>query len=156
VKPTRIRDLVAVLVVVGFGMWLLADTLYRRLPAFPPSAPVSLFLIAVFEGYTSVAIRARLDGRPRTKPIMPIIVARYAALAKASSVAGAIAAGVWAGFLVYAALHRNEVRTAGRDILVSALGALAGVLLVVAALRLEGACRVRRPPEPPPSMKLES
>jgi hypothetical protein len=154
-RPTRIRDLVAVFIVIAFGMWLLADMLYRRLPAFPPSAPLSLFLIAVFEGYTSVAIRARLDGRPRTKPIMPIIVARYAALAKASSLAGAIAAAVWTGFLVYAALHRDEVRTAGRDIAVSALGALAGVLLVVVALRLEGACRIRRPPEPP-SIELES
>ena len=148
-KPTRVRDLVAVFVVLGFSMWLLADLLYRRLPAFPPSAPVSLFVIAIFEGYTSFAIRARLDGRPRTKPIMPIIVARYAALAKASSLAGAIGAAVWTGFLVYAALHRDEVRTAGRDIVVSALGALAGLLLVVAALRLESACRIRRPPEAP-------
>jgi hypothetical protein len=154
-RPTRIRDLVAVFVVVALGTWLLADMLYRRLPAFPPSAPLSLLLIALFEGYTSVAIRARLDGQPRTKPIMPIIVARYAALAKASSLAGAIAAAAWTGFLVYAALHRDEVRTAGRDIVVSALGALAGVLLVVAALRLEGACRIRQPPEPP-SLELES
>jgi hypothetical protein len=150
VKPTRARDLVAVFVVLAVGMWVLADSLYRRLPPFPPSAPVSLFVIAVFEGYTAQAIRARLDGRPRTKPIMPIIVARYAALAKASSLAGAIAAGVWAGFLVYAALHRSSVRTAGSDVVVSALGAIAGLLLVVAALRLEASCRVRHPPEPPP------
>lgn len=148
-RPTRLRDLVVLFVVLGGGMWFIADMLYRKIPPFPPSAPISLFLIAAFEGYTAPAIRARLDGRPRTKPIMPIIVARYAALAKASSLTGTIAAAVWSGFLVYAALHREQVRTAGRDVWVSALGAGAGVLLVFAALRLEAACRVRRPPQPP-------
>ena len=146
-KPTRLRDLVAVFTLVAIGIGLIAARNYTRLPRFQLSAPVSLLVIAAFEGYTAAAIRARLDGRPGTRPIMPILVARYAALAKASSLAAAIAGGAWTGIFAYAASHRADFRYASRDALLSGLGVAAAVLLVLAALYLERQCRVRRPPE---------
>ena len=146
-KPTRIRDLIAIFVVVAVGVGIIAVGSYARLPRFRISAPVSLAIIAIFEAYTAAALRARLDGRPGTKPIMPMLVARYAALAKASSIAGAIAAGVWTGVVVYAATHRDDFRYAGRDALLGGTGVAAAFVLVIAAVYLERACRVRHPPE---------
>lgn len=141
------RDLLAVFVAVALGAGLIAARNYTRLPRFQLSAPVSVLVVTVFEAYTGAAIRARLDGRPGTRPILPMLVARYAALAKASSLAAAIAGGAWAGIFAYAASHRDEFRYATRDAVLSGFGVAAALLLVVAALYLERQCRVRRPPE---------
>lgn len=146
-KPTSRRELVIVFAVVAIGVGLIAFTSYARLPRFQLSAPISLLLIAAFEAFTAVAIRARLDGKPGTKPIMPILVARYAALAKASSLAAAIAAGVWTGVVAYSATHQDAFRYATRDTVLGSIGIGAAVLLAVAALYLERACRVKHPPE---------
>lgn len=147
-RPTRLRDLLAIFVVVAVGVGLIAWRHYERLPRFQLSAPVSLALIAAFEGYTSAAIRARLSGRPRTKPIMPILVARYAALAKASSVAAVIAAATWVGIVALAASkYRHQFRYVDRDIGIGSAGIVAAALMLIAALRLEHACRVKHPPE---------
>ena len=148
-KATRSRDLLIAFGVVAFGVGVIAWSNYERLPRFALSAPVSLLLISVFEAYTALAIRGRLDGRPGTKPIMPILVARYAALAKASSLSATLAAGAWSGVVAFAALHRDQFRYADRDIVLGGAGVVAAVLLVVAALYLERACRVRHPPENP-------
>ncbi|MEO6712966.1 MAG: DUF3180 domain-containing protein [Mycobacteriales bacterium] len=138
----------AVFVVVAIGTGVIAWEHYERLPRFQLSAPVSLALIAAFEGYTAAAIRARLSGRPRTKPIMPILVARYAALAKASSLTSVMALGAWAAIVALAATrHRDAFRYAERDVLIGGAGIIAGVLMLAAALRLEHACRVKHPPE---------
>lgn len=146
-KPTRIRDLWAIYAVVAVGVGAIAYTNYERLPRLQITAPISLLLLAAFVGFTAPATRARLDGRPGTKPIMAILVARYAALAKASSAAAAVAAGIWTGIFSYAAAHRDSYRYAGTDAVLAAVGVAAAGLLVVAALRLENACRARRPPD---------
>jgi hypothetical protein len=101
----------------------------------------------MFEAYTAMAFRARLDGRPGTKPIMPIIVARYAALAKASSLAAVIAGGIWTGLFAFAIVNRGIFKYAARDAWVSGAGVVASLLLAAAALFLERTCRVRHPPE---------
>jgi hypothetical protein len=145
-KPTKVRDLLLVFVVVAIGVGIIAFRNYTRLPRFQLSAPLSLLVIAAFEGYTALAIRARLDGRPGTKPIMPILVARYAALAKASSLAGVVAGAAWTGVFAYAVTHREQFSYAARDSVLGGIGIAAAVLLVAAALYLERACRVRRPP----------
>jgi hypothetical protein len=147
-KPTRVRDLVSAFLVVAIGIGVIAFRNYTRLPRLQLSAPLSLVVVAAFEGYTALAIRARLDGRPGTKPIMPILVARYAALAKASSLAGTVAGGAWTGVFAYAVSHRQQFTYASRESVVGGFGIAAAVLLVVAALYLERACRVRDlPPE---------
>ena len=148
-KPTRLGELLAIFIVVAIGVGAIAWSAYERLPRLQTSAPISLLLIAAFVGFTARATRVRLDGLPGTKPIMPLLVARYAALAKASSLAGAIAAGIYAGVLGYAVTHQDNFRYAGTDAVLGALGLAAAGLLVVAALLLERTCLVRRPPEQP-------
>ncbi|HVE99679.1 MAG TPA: DUF3180 domain-containing protein [Mycobacteriales bacterium] len=145
-KPTRWRDLLGIAALTGLVSWLLVRRFYGDIPPLPYSAAVTTFLLAAAELYLAPAIRARLAGRPRTKPIMPIAVARTAALAKASSVLGALSVGCWTGALGYL-LSRLDLRHARADAVVAGVSAAVGVLLVVAALRLERACRV--PPPPP-------
>jgi hypothetical protein len=156
VKPTRISELVAAFVVTAVGVRLLADPLYTsfgdRLKGMPVSAPLTLFLLALFEFYSAHAIRVRLDGRPGSKPILPMTVARYAVLAKASSLGAAVAGGFWAGLFAFTLTHVENFRYAGADRFVSAASVASAVLLVAAALRLERACRVRTPPGPRPDV----
>ena len=82
---------------LAWSAYLVIREIYNSLPPVPRCAPVSVFLIGLIELQTSFAVRARLDGRPGTKPILPLVVARFAALAKASSLAGAVIGGAWAG-----------------------------------------------------------
>ena len=144
--PTRLRTLFAVAVVSGLVTYLLFQWRYSSLPPVPISAAVSTGGLAVAELFLAPGTRARLDGRPGTKPILPISVARIAALAKASSALGALMTGVWLGIGAYV-LPRLDLATPRRDAIRAGAGLAVALLLVVAALRLENVCRV--PPPPP-------
>lgn len=145
-KPTSVRNLVIVGAVTAGLVYLLVLTVYGRLPEVPTFGPVTLVFLAVAEGVCAPSIRARLAGKPGTRPIEPMSVARLAALAKASALAGALMAGAYAGMLLYTLQHLDR-RVAAHDALASGFGVGAGVLLTVAALFLENACR--RPDVPP-------
>jgi hypothetical protein len=77
----------------------------------------------------------------------PLQVARAAALAKASSLAGSLLLGLYAGFFVWLFPRRDQLAAANDDVVVAGLSAGACVLLLVAALLLERACRTPRPPD---------
>jgi hypothetical protein len=72
-------------------------------------------------------------------------VARAAVVAKASSLGGALVAGIYGGIFLWTFARRGEVATYGEDARVSGLAALAALLIVAAALVLERACRT--PPD---------
>lgn len=143
-KPTRARELAGAVLVAGVLAYLLLVWTYRTLPQLPRTGPLSVFVIAVFELQTASITRRRLAGRPGTKPIMPITVARLAVLAKASSLTAAVMAGGWAALLAYTAAHLNTYGTAGADLITAGLGLGSAVALTVAALLLERVCRVRQ------------
>jgi hypothetical protein len=143
-RPTRARELAVAVLVAGVLAYLLLVWTYRTLPQLPRTGPLSVFVIAVLELQTASITRRRLAGRPGTKPIMPITVARLAVLAKASSLTAAVMAGGWAALLAYTAAHLNAYGTAGADLITAGLGLGSAVALVVAALLLERVCRVRR------------
>lgn len=146
--PTRLRDLVLAAVVTALLAVGLCTVVYDDLPPLPYTFAASVSVLAVAELFLAPSIRARLDGKPRTKPIMPIAVARTAALAKASSLLGALSAGAWCGVLAYV-LTRLELRAARPDAAVAGVSVLASLLLVVCALRLESVCRKKDPPPAP-------
>jgi hypothetical protein len=148
VNPTRLRDLVLAALLAGLLAAGLCVLVYDNLPPLPYTFAASVSVLAVAELFLAPAIRARLDGEPRTKPIMPIAVARTAALAKASSLLGALSAGAWLGVLAYLA-RRLELRAARDDAVVVAVSALTSLVLVGAALRLESVCRKKDPPPAP-------
>lgn len=141
-KPTRPRDLAgaaALGVVLGaLILWLF----YGSLPPLPVTAPVSLALGAAVEALLAASTRARRAGRTGTRPIPPLLVARYAVLARASGLAGAFAAGGWAGAAGRLLALVARLPAARHDAVIAGAGLACAVLLVVAALRWESACRV--------------
>ena len=150
-RPTRIPVLVGTALVLGVLAWLLADLAYDDLPPLPRYAPLTLLLLAVVEGGMAKVVRDRLRGRrdgrgrPLGQALHPMAIARAAALAKASSLAGAVLLGAYAGLLVWT-LPR-QAADPRRDALVSGVSGLCALALVVAALLLERACRAPEPPE---------
>jgi hypothetical protein len=143
-NPTRARDLIAAAVVAGGLVYLLLVWTYRTLPQLPRTGPLSVLVIALLELQTASITRRRLAGRPGTRPIMPITVARLAVLARASSLTAAVMAGGWAALLAYTAAHLDTYGTAGADLITAGLGLGSAVALLVGALLLERVCRVRR------------
>ncbi|MGV9713036.1 DUF3180 domain-containing protein [Gordonia sp. NPDC003424] len=141
--PTRVRDLVAIAVVVGIVAWILVRYNYGSLPAVPLLAGVVLYILAALEVVIAVIVRSRVEsrdvGRARGQ-LHPLTAARVLALAKASAILGAIATGVWAGVLVFL-LTQHELAAADHDRPGAIVGLIGGVLLAGAALWLEYCCR---------------
>jgi hypothetical protein len=154
VKPTRVSTLVVV-AVVGAGLgWLLLRSLYAKLPPLPWTGVPALLIAALAEAWTGRDVKARIAARRqgivrrsgqendrRLKPLAPLFVSRMVALAKASSLAAAIIAGVAGGFGVYlsGSLSASVPR---QDALTAVVTFAAAVVLACAALYLENCCRV--------------
>lgn len=139
-RPTKSFVLVIFAVAAGVVGYLITRSYYNDMPSPTIYAQLSLFVLAIAEGYTASLTKARIDGRQGTRPIDPLVVARLVALAKASSVAGAVAAGAYAGFLGWVAQVNST--TAHQDVRTSAAGIAAGLALVAGGLYLEWAGRV--------------
>ncbi len=154
-KPTRIAALFAYCIVAGAITYLIVRSVYTSLPRLPPLAPASLGLIAIAEGVLAVGTRNRLLGRPGTRPVEPMLVARYAALAKASSIVGALAVGAYAGLLGYV-LPLRDAPQPHDDAVIAILGIAAGFAVVITAYALERVCRVKPPPDEPPEPPIEA
>jgi hypothetical protein len=149
VKPTRWPLLVLLAAVAGGVAYLLTRAYYADVQSPPRFAPLWLLLLALAEAYTAWMTRVRLAGRGGTKPADPLVVARVAALAKASSPVGALAAGAYAGFLGFVAVTSGP--HAHSDTRTAIAGVVCSVALVAAALWLERVCRVKPPTNHPES-----
>jgi hypothetical protein len=152
---TRVRDL---LVVAAFALVLghvAVRIAYDSLPVFPRLAGLSAAVLGLGEAIGGFHIRARLrSGRaPRTgadrprspvwgelTPLPPLVGARSLMVAKASSLAGAGLAGLWAGLLLYTAPLAGPVAAAGRDSVTAVVGILCAAALTGGALWLERCC----------------
>ncbi|UQE75526.1 DUF3180 domain-containing protein [Gordonia sp. PP30] len=148
--PTRVRDLLAVAVVAGLVLWVLARYHYGLFPSLPWPAGLTLYAAAVLEVVIGFLVRSRIAGGklgPGEGQLHPISVARLVALAKASALVGAIALGGWAGLSVYLLAHR-ELDVARADLPAAVVGAVGGLLLAGAALWLEHCCRAPDDPSP--------
>jgi hypothetical protein len=146
VNPTRARDLV-----IAGGLALVISYLLMRFfyltsitSALPRTPAISVGIVGLVEAELGRGVRARLAGRPHTKAILPITVARSAALSKASSIAASVVVGAWAGVLAYTAPRGQQPAVAGADTITASLGIASGIVLLAAALWLELGCRQRR------------
>jgi hypothetical protein len=159
VKPTRARALLLTGVLAAAVTWALLTVVYAKLPPLTWTGVPALLIAAGIEAWAGHDLRARIQGRPGTKPAPPLFVARIVALAKASSQVAALLGGVSVGFASYlsgmldATTPRNDMITAG-------LSFGSSLVLLAAALYLEYCCRVPRNPDrdrddepapPPPS-----
>jgi hypothetical protein len=146
--PTRVRTLVAI--ALGFGLlgYVLSRLVYADLPTLPAYSPVTLLLVALLNGYLALAVRDRSarDAVPLSRAWAGarVLLGRVGDQAQACLVAVALELGSYLGLLGYLLgdLDKPQLRSDAR---VSGFGAAAALLLVLAALRLERACRV--PPD---------
>jgi hypothetical protein len=146
VNPSRPAVVLGLAIASAVVAWLIVRFTYASLPLLPWTAMPSLLLLALGETYVGLVTRARIQRRPDTKPMDPLVAARLAALAKASSHAAAALGGVAVGFAIYLApsLDKPTPRT---DFYVSLGTFIACALLVAGAWFLEHCCRTPNGPE---------
>jgi hypothetical protein len=151
----------ALLVVAGLAAagvaWLLISNVYQSLPPMIWPPVVIIAAIAALEAVVARNLWARIHQRSwvpasrrqpgRGEPVEPLAVARFAVLAKASSLAGAIFTGWYAGYLPWLLVELGRLPGAAADLPPTVGGLVASIALMVVALWLERACRVPEPPE---------
>lgn len=134
------RLLLTLGVVSAVAGWVVADLIDEiagRTVPVPWTAPATLVVLALALGFWAFGMRRRL----REGQVDPFVAARTAALAMAASRTGAIAAGVYTGFLIWFAGEwwMEAARARGIASGVAIVGALA---MTAAALWLERICRI--------------
>ncbi|MEV6429994.1 DUF3180 domain-containing protein [Nocardia sp. NPDC051463] len=153
-KPTRIWDLLANVVIAAVIAWIATRLTYSNFPPISTFAGASLYPVAAIEVALAFVIRGRVNDHEigdGAHQLHPITAARAVALAKASAQVGSLAAGVWLGFLCWVLPQRGTLRAAAADSPSAVVGMLAGVALVAAALWLEYCCRAPDDPSDDPA-----
>jgi uncharacterized protein DUF3180 len=147
VRLTRARDLVVVGVIAAVVVNLILLVGYDSLPPLPTLAGGTLFVLAVIELGFAVVLRPRLARKPGTRPVPALQAVRVVALAKASSLLGAIMAGAALGALVYLVPKRAALIVAAHDTTSAVVALVSGAALIAAALWLEYCCRAPEDPD---------
>jgi hypothetical protein len=145
-RPTRPSTLVVAFLGAALVAWLLVTRFYGAIPQLPWLPLFTVALLAIAEGVTAQATHRRIARRPGTAPVDPLVVARLAALAKASSLTGALLGGVYGGVTLFLLSQRHQLAAAGHDLPVAIGGLVACAALVGTGLWLEWACRIPRGP----------
>ncbi|MER7014934.1 DUF3180 domain-containing protein [Saccharopolyspora sp. NPDC000359] len=143
---TKPRQLVIGGAVAAVVVFLLTRLAYGDLPQLPLLAGATLLLIALVDLVLALVMRPRIQRKPGTERVDGLTAARAVALAKASSLAGAIMAGVWIGLGAYLLPMVRTVQAAQSDITAAVVGLVSAGALVAAGLWLE-TC-LRNPDEP--------
>ncbi|NUR74154.1 MAG: DUF3180 domain-containing protein [Hamadaea sp.] len=146
-RPTNPATLVVAGLVAAAVTWFLTSNWYEQFARDVPwVSAVTLAGLALFEAVLANNTKARIARKEGRPPVEPLAVARYVVLAKASSLAGSIFAGVMGG-LVLVFIMKNELAHSQHN-LPPAIGAfVASLMLVAAALWLEHSCRVPKQPD---------
>jgi hypothetical protein len=141
VKATTARELVIAGALSAVLTLLLVQLNYETLPELPTLAGITLLVLAIIEGLLAVALRPRLQRKKGARPVQSVTAVRVVALAKASSLLGAIMLGVWIGLLAYVLPRQSQFIAAANDTITAVIGAISAALLIAAALWLEHCCR---------------
>lgn len=145
-KPSQLITAALISIIVS---WLIVRVSYSSLPPVSLFTAVWIFVLAGVDIWASLYIRRRIEkgevGLDRTQ-LNPLVALRWLALGKASSLFGAILAGITIGAGCYVWPKYSVLVAAHDDTLGLALIAIASLCLSIAGMRLEKACKV-----PPPS-----
>lgn len=142
-KPTSVPWLLGVAAIAALAGWGMAEWIDAngRLPSVPWLAVALIWVVAGFVGAWAFAARRRLNPKPGTPRMAPLIAARTTALALAGSRTGAVVFGLYGGIAVRL-LEELSVAAGRERLLASALAALGGLLLAAFSLWLEHLCRL--------------
>jgi hypothetical protein len=146
-RPTNPATLIVAALATAGLAWLGMSRYYASIPDINWLPGITLAALAVVESVLARNTRARIEHRPRSGAVNPLLVARYAVLAKASSLAGAIFAGAYGGVTAWALSELGQLRVANANLAPSIAGLVGALALVAAGLLLERACRVPKPPD---------
>lgn len=142
---TRARDLVAAGAIAAVLAYLALRAFYGDLPPLPIFAGLMLLVLAVVELLLGFSLRARV--RDTKREVQPLTYARAVALAKASSILGAIMLGAWLAAVGYLLPERGRLAAANSDFPASVTGVVCAAGLITAALWLEQCCRTPTDPD---------
>ncbi|MEV0697415.1 DUF3180 domain-containing protein [Saccharopolyspora sp. NPDC050389] len=146
---TKPRTLIAGGLAAAVLVYLVTRLLYGELPQLPVLAGATLLLIALVDMLLALNMRPRVKRKPGTEPVDGLTAARAVALAKASSLAGAIMAGVWIGLIAYLLPMYSRVEAARTDTASAVVGLISAGALIAAGLWLETCLRNPDEPEEP-------
>ena len=146
-EPTRPATLIVAALVTTALAWLGISTFWGDMPTLPWLPPLTLLGLALVEAFAAQSTKNRIDRKDGAGPIEPLIIARFAVLAKASALAGALFGGLYLGMSTWLLIQRSVLVRANDDVPQALLGVGASIALVAAALVLERACRVPPPPD---------
>lgn len=146
-RPTRATTLILAALVTAGLAWLGMRRYFGDVPDINWLPGLTLAGLAVVEAIAARTTRARIEQRPRAGALNPLLVARFAVLAKASSLAGSIFAGAYGGVAAWALSEQGVLRAADANLAPSIAGLVGSLALVAAALLLERACRVPDQPD---------
>jgi uncharacterized protein DUF3180 len=146
-RPTNAATLVVAALATAALSWLVISRYYADIPNLNWLPGLTLAGLAVVEAIAARNTKARIDRKPGTEPVNPLLVARYVVLAKASSLLGAIFAGAYGGIAAWALAERGRLKVADQDLVPAIAGLVGALALAAAALWLERSCRVPKPPD---------
>ncbi|MGH3624701.1 MAG: DUF3180 domain-containing protein [Sciscionella sp.] len=149
VEATSARELLVAGIVAGVLVHLGLQLAYSSIPELPTAAGGTLLVLAVIELLLAISLRPRLQRRAGTRPVPSLTAVRVVALAKASSMLGAIMLGTWLALLVYVLPRQAAVSAAADDATTGIVGAVCAAALIGAALWLEYCCRNPDEPDDP-------
>jgi hypothetical protein len=148
-RPTNAATLVVAALATAALSWMMISRYYGSIPNLNWLPGLTLAGLAVVEGIAARNTKARIDRKPGTMPVNPLLVARFVVLAKASSLLGAIFAGAYGGIAAWALAERGHLTVAQQNLVPSIAGLVGALALAAAALWLERSCRVPKPPDEP-------
>lgn len=145
---TKPRDLIIAGLLVAAVLYLIMRSAYGSLPPLPTLAGLTLVVIAIIDLILAFSLRSRIRGKG-SRPVEALTAARAVALAKASSLLGAIMLGAWVGVFAYVFPKRSDIVAAANDTTSAIIGALCAAVLIAAGLWLEHCCRTPDDPDEP-------
>lgn len=149
-RPTVLAAVAAISLVLGLTSADVVDTVWGRSIPVPWSSAITVGAVAIALAGWALSFRRRLravgDGQPRVDPFVAV---RTAALAMAASRTGAITAGLFGGIGLWYATDLSNAAARERAV-ICAVGVVASVALVLAALWLERICRLPDDSDSPP------
>jgi hypothetical protein len=145
-EPTRPATLAVAALAATALSWIAISNFWGELPTLPWLPPLTLIGLAIFEAVQAIVTKNRIDRKRGAPPVQPLIVARFAVLAKASALAGALFGGLYIGATSWLLSQKSVLAKVSDDLPQAVLGAAGSILFVAAALWLERSCRVPPPP----------